>query len=432
MTALTRRRLIKAAGTAALAGAVGFPAIAHAHGKARIVIIGGGAGGASVAVNLKRADPTLDVTLVEARPAYPTCFHSNLYLGGLKSFASLVQGYEGIAALGVRVVIGTATGIDTQNKLVQLRSGKPIAYDRLVLSPGISFKYGAIEGYSPAAAEAMPHAWIAGPQTQALKARIAAMRNGGTVVIAVPPMPYRCPPAPYERACLIAHYLTRHKPKSKLILLDAKRYYIEQAAFEEAFRGPYRDMVEVALTDEIDDNRVARVDAATGEVETVSGRKVMADVANIIPPQTAGEIAVKAGCADGDWCPVDVETFRSTRVKDVYVLGDSAHAPDMPKSAATSVSQAGAVVADILADASGRPRTAVKLDSLCWAVLGPDNAIKIWTGYKPGDRDGKRVLVVSSQVASPPGEPADVRKQTYEDNLAWYDGLTDATWPPRP
>lgn len=432
MAALTRRRFIEAAGTAALAGALGFPAITRAQGKARIVVIGGGAGGASAAAGLKRAEPGFDVTLIEARPAYPTPFHSNLYLGGLKSFASLVQGYDGLSALGVRVVISVATGIDTAKKLVEVSTGEPVPYDRLVLSPGISFKYGAIEGYSADAAEQMPHAWIAGPQTQALKARLAAMRNGGTVVMAVPALPYRCPPAPYERACMIAHYLSLHKPKSKLILLDAKRFYVEQAAFEEAFNGPYKDVVEIALTDEIDDNRVARVDAATGEVVTVSGRKVVADVANIIPPQTAGEIAALAGAADGDWCPVNVDSFKSTRVNDVYVLGDAASAPDMPKSAASAVSQAGTVVADILADISGKPRAAPSLDSLCWSVLGPDDGIRIQAAYKPGDRDGKRVLLAGPIVASAPGEPADVRKRSYADNLAWYDALTRVTWPPAP
>lgn len=422
MGRLTRRHFTSGLAAAA---AFGFPAIARAQGAARIVIIGGGAGGATVASRLKLAAPQLDVTLIEARAAYTTCFHSNLYLGGLRSYASLVQSYDGLRALGVNVVTGAASDVDTAAKAVKLADGSPVPYDRLVLSPGIAFKYEAIEDYSADAAEIMPHAWQAGPQTQLLKRQIAGMRNGGTVVMTVPALPYRCPPAPYERACMIAHYLKAHKPKSKLILVDAKRSFIQQALFEDAFATLYKDQIEVVLSDELDDNTVARVDTATGEVETKAGRKIVADVANIIPPQCAGEIAVKAGCADGDWCPVAVENFKSARVGDVYVIGDSAAANDMPKSASSASSQARIVAADILAAVAGKERVAASYSSNCWSVLAPDDGVKIAASFAPGTKDGKPALVSSGFQASATGESADVRRQTYEESLAWYDTITE-------
>ena len=252
MTTLTRRAFGKAVGAAGLAGfsSVAMPAIASAEPGARIVIIGGGPGGATVAAQLKQAAPDLSVTLIEARTLYPTCFYSNLYLGGFRSYASLVHGYDGLKALGIRVINETATEIDTVKKTVRFGKGRPVSYDRLVLSPGIALKYEAIEGYSENAAEIMPHAWKGGPQIQLLKRQIAGMRNGGTVVLTAPALPYRCPPAPYERACMIAHYIKEKKPQSKIILLDAKRSFIKQAAFEDAYATLHKGRIELALSNE--------------------------------------------------------------------------------------------------------------------------------------------------------------------------------------
>ena len=434
MTTLTRRTFGKAAAGLSLTGlgTLSMPSLASAEPGARIVIIGGGPGGATVAVELKRAAPDLQVTLIDSRAVHPTCFYSNLYLGGFRTFASLIQTYDGLRALGIRVLNETATDIDTTQKQVKFARGRPLAYDRLVLSPGIALKFDAIQGYSEEAAEIMPHAWRAGPQTQLLKRQLAAMPNGGTVVLTAPALPYRCPPAPYERACMIAHYLKTKKPRSKIILLDAKRAFIKQAAFEDAYATLYKGQIELALSNEIDDNTVVRVDTATREVITKSGRKIVADVANIVPPQRAGDIAKAAGCAEGDWCPVNLDNFKSTKVADVYVLGDSAIAADMPKSAFSANSQGKVVAADILADVAGKVRFPARYRNTCWSMLGPDNSVKVGANYAPGQKDGKAVLVASGAFVSQTGETAEVRRQTFQESAAWYDGLTQEAFPRAP
>ncbi len=426
VTSISRRTFNTSAAGAGLAGfaITGFPAIASAEPGARIVIIGGGPGGATVAVQLKQAAPDLQVTLIESRSVHPTCFYSNLYLGGFRSFASLIQTYDGLRALGIRVLSETATDVDTAKKQVKFANGRPVAYDRLVLSPGITLKYETIEGYSEEAAETMPHAWRAGPQTQLLKRQLAAMPNGGVVVISAPALPYRCPPAPYERACMIAHYLKTKKPKSKLILLDAKRSFTKQALFEDAFRTLYKDQVELALSNEIDDNTVVRVNPETREVVAKSDRKIVADVANIIPAQRAGDIAKVAGCTEGDWCPVAFDSFKSTKVTDVYVLGDAAIAPDMPKSAFSANSQAKLVAADILAEVAGKERFPARLRNTCWSMIAPDNSVKIGANYAPGDKDGKKQLVASGGFISQTNETAEVRRQNFQESEAWYDAIT--------
>lgn len=428
---MSRRRFgtSAAAFAAAATGSLAMPAIASAEPGARIVIIGGGPGGATVAAHLKQSAPDLQVTLVDARANHPTCFYSNLYLGGFRPFASLIQSYDGLRALGIRIITELATDIDTTKKLVKFARGRPQVYDRLVLSPGISLKFEAIEGYSQDAAETMPHAWQAGPQTQLLRRQLAAMPNGGTVVIAAPALPYRCPPAPYERACMIAHYLSTKKPRSKIIVLDAKRSFIKQAAFEEAFATLYKGQIELALSNEIDDNTVVRVDPGSREVITKSGRRITADVANIIPPQRAGEIAKIAGCAEGDWCPVTLENFKSAKVEDVYVLGDAAIANDMPKSAFSANSQAKVVAADILADVAGKERLPPRYRNTCWSMLGPDNSIKIGANYAPGIKNGKPGLIASGLFQSAPSEAADIRRQNFQESVGWYDAITSEAFP---
>ena len=431
MTQITRRTFGKLAVAAGMSGAgtVSMPSIASAEPGARIVIVGGGPGGATVAVQLKQAAPDLQITLIDQRPVHTTCFYSNLYLGGFRTFPSLVHGFDGLKALGIRVLTETVTEIDTAKKQVKFARGRAQPYDRLVLSPGIALKYDAIEGYSKDAAEIMPHAWLAGPQTQLLKRQLAAMNNGGTVVIAAPALPYRCPPAPYERACMIAHYLKTHKPKSKIILLDAKRSFTKQAIFEEAFATLYKGQIELVLTDEIDDNAVVLVDTDTRNVVTKSGRRIKADVANIIPPQRAGDIAAAAGCADGDWCPVKLDSFKSAKVDDVYVLGDAAIANDMPKSAFSANSQGLVVAADILADVAGRPRVPPSYYNTCWSMVGPDNSAKIGATYAPGTKDGKSGLIASEPFVSKTSESAALRRQNYQESAAWYDSLTKQIYP---
>ena len=208
-----------------------------------------------------------------------------------------------------------------------------------------------------------------------------------------------------------------------------RRSFIKQAAFEDAFAKHYPGQIELALSNEIDDNTVVKVDIKTGEVVTKSGRKIIADVANIVPPQRAGDIAKAVGATEADWCPVDPTTFKSTKVEGVYVLGDAAIANEMPKSAFAASSQARVVAADILADVAGKERSPARYQNTCWSMLGPDNSVKIGADYAPGLKDGKPGLIASGQFVSATNETADVRRHTFQESAAWYDGITAQTFP---
>lgn len=420
MSKMTRREFgILAAG--AVAATSDLPRPALAAGAAKVVIIGGGPGGAAVANRLKSADANLAVTLVEPKEKYTTCFYSNLYLGGFRSFQSITFDYQGVRKRGIDVVTDTATAIDPVAKTVMLARGSaPLSYDRLVVAPGIDIKFDSIEGYSPEAAEVMPHAWQGGKQTWILKEKLLALPDGGLVVMSSPPNPYRCPPGPYERACMIAHFLKTKKPRAKLILFDAKKTFSKQAVFEEAFDEYYKDIIEINLTNEIDDYAVVKVNAQTGEVTTKSGRTERAALANIIPAQRAGLIAAKAGLTEGDWCPVNPQNFTSTKAKDIYVLGDAAIAAEMPKSAYSAVSQAGVVAADIIADLSGKPRPPGQFRNTCWSMVAPGNSAKIGGDYFPAEKKGVPYLQGKDEFISHPDDSPEVRLETNQESRDWY------------
>jgi len=423
MSEITRRDFAKLAG---LAGASAlspsaWTTLAMARNSGRVVIVGGGAGGATTAHYLKKGAPALDVTLIEANPIYSSSFFSNLYIGGLRRLVSLNHAYGGLRRLGVKVVHDVAIDVNTSRKTVRTRGGRTYHYDRLVLSPGIDIKYDSIAGYSRRAARIMPHAYTTDAhQQRLLKRHLRRMHNGGTVVMVTPNNPYRCPPGPYERACMIAHYLKTRKPRSKLVIFDPKKSFSKQALFIEAFDTHYKGIVELNLTNEIDDFSVVRVNARTREILTKAGRKVKADVANIIPQQRAGRIAVKAGCTEGDWCPINPENFSSTKVKDVYVLGDASIAFEMPKSAFAANSQAKVVASDILAELAGKERLPPHYRNTCWSLLAPDDDVKIGANYVP--KDGK--LERFGGFVSHPGEPHEVRKQNYLESVGWYNSIT--------
>jgi NADPH-dependent 2,4-dienoyl-CoA reductase/sulfur reductase-like enzyme len=267
----------------------------------------------------------------------------------------------------------------------------------------------------------MPHAYTTEAATKRLlKRQLQLMRDGGTVAMVMPDNPYRCPPAPYERACMIAHYLKARKPRSKLVILDPKREFSKQAVFVEAFAKYYKGIVELNLSGEVDDFGVLSLNPRTREIVTRAGRRVRADVANVIPQQRAGEIAVRAGCVEGDWCPVHAESFLSRRVPDVYVLGDAAVAADMPKSAFAANSQAKVVAAAILAALANVPRQEPRYRNACWSLLAPDDGVRMEASYSP---NGRR-LEASDAFVSQPGEPVEVRRQNYLDSVAWYASIT--------
>ncbi len=272
--------------------AAAAPHVARGQRRPRVVVIGGGIGGATVARYL--ADlKTVEVTLVEPKPNHITCFFSNLYLAGLRSLASLTFGFEALAERhGVTVIQKAATAIDPASSTVELQSGERLTYDRLVLAPGIAFNFGEIGGYDEAAAKIMPHAWNAGPQSEVLRRQLESMEDGGVFVIAAPANPFRCPPAPYERASLVAYYFKQFKPKSKILILDAKDQFSGQELFQDAWSRHYPGMIEWLPAQFI--GRTKAVHAATCSVVT-ENQTFKAAVANVIPPQKAGLIAERAG-----------------------------------------------------------------------------------------------------------------------------------------
>jgi NADPH-dependent 2,4-dienoyl-CoA reductase/sulfur reductase-like enzyme len=412
----TRRDFGRLAGAAGLA-AVARPAVARA--KARVAVIGGGAGGATVAKYLARAAPDIQVTLVEANPSYRTCFFSNLYLAGLRSSESLAHGYESLRrSYGVEVVHDSAVAADSAARTVRLGSGATLPYDRLVVAPGIDFRYEAIEGYSESAAKLMPHAWRGGDQAWLLQQQLEAMPDGGLFVLVAPPDPFRCPPGPYERVSLIADYFRRKKPRSKILVLDAKNSFSKQELFQEAWGRYYPGMVEWLPVD------------FTGGVKAVApdGRAVMtadetfaAAVANVIPPQTAGRIALDSGLADqSGWCPVDPATLESRLQPGIHVVGDAIIPGDMPKSAFAANSQAKVCAMAVAAALAGLPRFEPRFFNTCWSFLAADDAVRIGASYRVAD--GK--IAASQKFISKVGESVDVRAATARQAVAWYAAIT--------
>lgn len=358
-----------------------LPAPALAQSAPRVVVVGGGFAGASAARSLKRANPAIAVTLVEASRTFTACPFSNLVIGGLRDLQAQQFGYGRIAGEGIAIAFATATGIDPQARTVRLDSGSTLAYDRLVLAPGIDISWNGLPGYDASAAERMPHAWKAGAQTLLLRRQLEAMEDGGLVVMSAPANPFRCPPGPYERASLIAHYLKTRKPRSKLIVLDAKDAFSKQRLFQNAWAELYPDHLEwVALSK---GGKVTSVDVAGMTLVTDFGRHKAA-VANVIPPQKAGRIAEMAGVADGTgWCPIDAVTFESRRVPNIHVLGDAIIAGAMPKSAFAANAQAKVCAAAIVRLLAGQPPSQPKLINTCYSVVAPDYGITVAGVYQP-------------------------------------------------
>ena len=302
---VTRRNVVR--GIAASAATLAFPCPSFAQTAARVIVIGGGFAGASCARALRRVDPRLQVTLVEPNKVFTACPFSNEVIAGLRPLQAQQFGYDRIAAEGVTVMAQAAVKIDPGARTVGLADGTSLGYDRLVLAPGIDLRFDALPGYDEAASAKMPHAWKAGEQTTLLRRQLEAMDDGGMVALAVPASPSRCPPAPYERASLIAHYLKNNKPRSKILILDAKDAFPQQRLFENAWKEFYPGMIErIALSQ---GGRVTSVDPAANSIVTDFGNYT-AQVANVIPPQKAGRIAEIAGAADHTgWCPIDPVTL---------------------------------------------------------------------------------------------------------------------------
>jgi sulfide dehydrogenase [flavocytochrome c] flavoprotein chain len=412
----TRRQFNRLAGTAGLV-AMARPAIAQA--KARVVVVGGGPGGATVAKYLAHAATSLDLTLVEANRQYRTCFFSNLYLAGLRPFDSLAHRYETLhSAYGIRLVHGTAIGVDSSAMTVRLAGGETLPYDRLVMAPGIDFRYDAIEGYSESAAKMMPHAWRGGEQARLLREQLQAMPDGGLFVLVAPPDPFRCPPGPYERVSLIADYFRREKPKAKILVLDSKNKFSKQDLFQDAWNQRYPGMVEWLPLDftggvraVVPDERAVKTADETFE----------AAVANIIPPQTAARIARDSGLADASgWCPVDPSTLESRLQPGIHLVGDAIVPGEMPKSAFAANSQAKVCAMAVAAALTGSRRFEPRFFNTCWSFLAADDAVRIGASYAVVD--GK--IAAAQKFISKTGESADMRAATARQAIAWYSAIT--------
>lgn len=391
---------------------------------ARVVVVGGGFAGASCARALKRLDRDLAVTLIEASPRFTACPCSNAVIAGLRDLEAQQFGYEGLKREGIEVVLQPATAIDAQARRVTVADGATFDYQRLVMAPGIELRFDALPGYDEVAAEALPHAWKAGPQTLLLRRQLEAMEDGGVVVMAVPASPYRCPPGPYERASLIAHYLKTHKPRSKLLVLDAKDRFSKQGLFQAAWQALYPELLEwVPLSF---GGAVTAVDVSARTLVTDFGRH-QADVANVIPPQRAGAIAAAAGVADQTgWCPIDPVTFESRLQPGIHVIGDAAIAGAMPKSAFAGDSQAKVCAAQVVSLLRGEAPKAHKLVNTCYSLVSPDYGISVAGVYEP--RDGLLAEVEDSGGVSPAEAPPAFRAEEARYAEAWFHTITTAVF----
>jgi sulfide dehydrogenase [flavocytochrome c] flavoprotein subunit len=421
MKKINRRNFVKIVAGASAVSAIGFPMIAAAGGKKQVVVVGGGTAGATAAKYIRRADASVEVTLIEPNEHYYTCYLSNEVLSGERKLDSLKFGYDGLRKHGVTVVHDTVTAIDAKARKVTTKGGKSFSYDRCIVAPGISFRDN-IEGYNAAAMERFPHAWKAGPQTALLRKQLEVMPDGGTVVIAPPPNPFRCPPGPYERACQIAHYLKSHKPKSKVLIIDKKDKFSKQKLFTQAFDRHYKGMIEWQKAADTGGG-IQRVNAKAGTVSTESG-VIKAAVANIIPAQKAGTIAEVAGLTDDSgWCPVTGKTFESTIHKGIHVIGDAAIAKPLPKSGYAANSEAKVVAAAVVDLVNGREPGTPSWVNTCYSVLTPDDGISVAMVYNL--IDGKVAKVKGSGGLTPLDSSPEMRKREVQYAYSWFNNITN-------
>jgi sulfide dehydrogenase [flavocytochrome c] flavoprotein chain len=425
---LTRRSFTLASAFAALGapGALAAPAVQPQQTRGRVVVIGGGFGGATAARKLREFDPQIQVTLVEPSRSFITCPFSNYVLAGFKRMPDITHGYDNLRRRhGVTVAHTSAQAIDGVAKRVRLANGQTLQYDRLIVSPGIDFRWGGIQGYDEAASQRMPHAWKAGPQTLLLRRQLEAMRDGGRVIMVAPANPFRCPPGPYERAAMIAHYLKANKPRSKILILDAKDQFSKQGLFQDGWREAYGDMIEwVPLSR---DGRVTQVVPGEMTVVTEFGTRHRGDVVNVIPPQFAGKIARDAGLAnDTGWCPVNPVSFESRQVPNVHVLGDASIAGGMPKSGFAANSQ-GKVVAMAVANAlNNRPMAAPTYVNTCYSLITPDYGISVADVFRVTDQGPQPVQGAGG--VSPRQADAAHRQAEARYAEGWYASMTREIW----
>jgi sulfide dehydrogenase [flavocytochrome c] flavoprotein subunit len=412
------RRLFIGTGAAATATLAAPTVFAAGHGKPRVVVVGGGAGGATAARYIaKDSKGEIDVMLIEPSRMYYTCFFSNLYIGGVKEIDDLGHSYGTLAASGVNVVHDWAVGVDRDAKTVALAGGGSVPYDKLILSPGIDFVDGAVEGWDLSAQNAMPHAYKGGSQTELLKAKIAAMPEGGIFAMVAPPNPFRCPPGPYERVSMVAHYLKANNPTAKIIVADPKDKFSKMALFQEGWGAHYNGMIDWIGSDFGGGNVSVDPNAMT---VTIDGEVTKVDACNVIPAMKAGRIAELAGVTDGNWAPVNAADMSTKADADVYVLGDASEQGDMPKSGFSANSQAKVCANAVRGALTGSKVFPAKFSNTCWSLIDTDDGVKVGATYEATD---EKIAKVDGFISAT-GESAELRKATYEESEGWYAGIT--------
>jgi sulfide dehydrogenase [flavocytochrome c] flavoprotein chain len=382
---MRRRAFLQLSANIAGAGILrqGYAAPGQPRAKAHVVVVGGGFAGAACALSLRSRNPAIGVTLIDPDERYVTCPMSNSVLAGLRDLGSISVSRSGLERAGIKYIRGRVSALDTRSRRARIGGGASFGYDRLVMAPGIRFLWERLPGTSEIAARVMPHAWQGGGQTEILAAQLRAMRSGGVIAISVPSGPMRCPPGPFERASLIAGYLQQHNPRAKVLIFDANNHFPRQDVFTEAWRSLYPGMIEWIPV--LEGGAVIRVDPQTMTLHTSQGAHRV-EVANIIPPQAPGLLAVQSGLAsDHGWCPVKPETFESTAVADVHVIGDACIADPMPKAASSAAAQAMQCALAIIASLGGQEPPEPQLESVCYSRLAPDSALSIHGRYRLAD-----------------------------------------------
>ena len=413
---LDRRNFIGS--SAAIAAALSAPTV-MASGKPRVVVVGGGAGGATAARYIaKDSKGAIDVTLVEPTRSYYTCFFSNLYIGGFRTLDSIGHSYGNLATeYGINVVHDWAVGIDRGAKTVSLAGGSTLNYDRLILSPGIDFIDGSVEGWSINAQNKMPHAYKAGSQTELLKAQIEAMPQGGVFAMVAPPNPYRCPPGPYERISMTAHLLKANNPTAKIIVADPKPKFSKMGLFQEGWGNHYSGMIDWIGSEFGGGNVSVDPDAMT---VTIDGEVTKVDACNVIPAMKAGRICEIAGITEGNWAPVSGHTMQSRIDENIHVLGDASAQGDMPKSGYSANSQAKVAAMAVRGALTGSKVFPAKFSNTCWSLIDTNDGVKVGATYEATD---EKIAKIDGFV-SKTGEAADLRKATHEESIGWYSGIT--------
>lgn len=364
--------------------------------------------------------PSAKITLLEPNATYTACPFSNLVIGDTRAITDQNFSYEALRRSGIAVIAGRATAVDPVARTVTSGDGRTLTYDRLILSPGIDFRWNAIEGYDAAAADQMPHAWKAGSGTLRLRDQLVAMDDGGLVVMSVPAPPFRCPPGPYERASLIANYLKKHKPNSKLLILDSQDTFSKMPLFMEAWETHYPDHLEWRAASQ--DGRVIGVDPTTLTLST-DFEDIRANVANVIPPQKAEEIASRAGVVDATgWCPINAISFESALQPGIHVIGDATIAAPMPKSAFSANLQAKVCAIAVARLLSEMDAQSTVLANTCYSFIAPDEAVSIAGVYS--NEGGKFTNIDGAGGLSPLGAGADVRKAEAAQADAWFAAIT--------